>query len=79
MGEVMTEFAPLKKKEVGTVTVAVPYRLIRNEYDNGYELMEHGNDEVLIVGRNLNELRDRLTTELIDVGAPEGFTIEIKV
>lgn len=79
MGEVMTKFAPLEKKEVGTVTVTVPYRLIRNEYDNGYELMERGNDEVLLVGDTLNKLRDRLTTELIDAGAPEGFAIEIKV
>ncbi len=67
------------KKQVGTVTLTVEYRLMRNEYDNGYELMEQGNDDVLIVGDNLNSIRDRLVTELIDVGAPKGFAISVKV
>ena len=67
------------KKQVGTVTLSVEYRLMRNEYDNGYELMEVGNDEVLLTGDNLNSIRDRFTTELIDVGAPGNFKIEVKV
>lgn len=75
----MSTFTPLEKKQVGTVTLTVVYRLMRNEYDNGYELLEVGNDEVLIVGDTLNSLRDRLTTELVDVGAPENFKVEIKV
>ena len=66
------------KKQVGTVTLTVEYRLMRNEYDNGYELMEQGNDDVLLVGDTLNSIRDRLVTELVDVGAPEGFAIHIK-
>lgn len=68
-----------EKKQVGTVTVSVEYRLMRNEYDNGYELMEAGKDDVLLVGDTLNSVRDRLTTELVDVGAPENFKIEVKV
>ena len=68
-----------EKKQVGTVTVSVEYRLMRNEFDNGYVLMEVGNDDALLVGDTLNSIRDRLTTELVDVGAPENFTIEVKV
>ena len=68
-----------EKKQVGTVTVSVEYRLMRNEFDNGYVLMEVGNDDVLLVGDTLNSIRDRLTTELVDVGAPENFKIEVKV
>ena len=68
-----------EKKQVGTVTVSVEYRLMRNEFDNGYVLMEVGNDDVLLVGDTLNSIRDRLTTELVDVGAPENFAIEVKV
>ena len=68
-----------EKKQVGTVTVSVEYRLMRNEFDNGYVLMEVGNDDVLIVGDTLNSIRDRLTSELVDADAPGNFKLEIKV
>lgn len=68
-----------EKKQVGTVTVTVEYRLMRNEFDNGYELMEFDNNDVLLVGDNLNSIRDRLTTELVDAEAPKNFKLEIKV
>lgn len=68
-----------EKKQVGTVTLSVEYRLMRNEFDNGYVLMEVGNDDVLIVGDTLDKLRERLASELVDVGAPGNFKIEVKV